>query len=68
MPPKAAMKDDQLLRYQYRLARELGMTHARLVQELAPGEIAFQMAYDELEMERPTRKTWRRGSGDPLIQ
>jgi hypothetical protein len=54
--PKAALQADPLLRYQYGLAREMGMTLKRLVAELGPGEIAYQIAYDELETDARSKR------------
>lgn len=48
-PLKATLQTDPILRYQYGLARDLHMTHKRLMDELGTGEIAYQIAYDELE-------------------
>jgi hypothetical protein len=59
MPPKAALQTDSLLRYQYGLARELGMTHQRLIRELGQGEIAYQIAYDELEADARSKAAER---------
>jgi hypothetical protein len=63
--PKAALQADPLLRYQYGLAREMGMTLKRLVAELGPGEIAYQIAYDELETNKHDACPQRCSGGNP---
>jgi hypothetical protein len=49
------IQGDPLLAYQLSLSRELGMTLKRLVQEIGPGEIALQIAYDDIEMNRRSK-------------
>jgi hypothetical protein len=41
-----------LLSYQLSLSRELGKTLKELVRDIGPGEIALQIAYDDIEMNR----------------
>jgi hypothetical protein len=49
--PKAHLKADGGLSFEYILAKELGMTHKRLLRELGPGELAYWRASFELEHE-----------------
>ena len=47
--PKARLKADHDLHFEYVLAKELKMTHRQLMRSLAPGELAFWHATFALE-------------------
>lgn len=47
------------MRYQFGLARDLHMTHKRLLKELGQGEITYQIAYDELEADARSKQAER---------
>lgn len=49
MRPTKALTLDPSLRFQYFLARELGMTRKRLVREMPPREIPYWMALYNVE-------------------
>lgn len=49
--PKAQLLADGELHFQYQLAKELGMTHRRLLVELGTGETAYWRGVFELENE-----------------
>ena len=55
-PPKAELKADPLQHYLIGLARKLGMTYRRLQLEMGQGEVAYQLAYDELEADAHKRR------------
>jgi hypothetical protein len=53
--PKAHLQADGGLDFEYTLAKDLHMTHGRLMQDLESGEIAYWRGKYELENERYDR-------------
>lgn len=58
-PLAKVLTTDPLLRYQFGLARDLHMTHKRLMEELGTGELAYWVAYDELEADARSKQAER---------
>lgn len=50
--PKAHLQADAALDFEFTLAKDLHMTHGRLMQDLEPGELAYWRGKYELENER----------------
>lgn len=68
MRPKATLKADPIQRYLRGLARELHMTYRRLLEELEPGEIAYELAYDEMETDRRNKQAERARAAAEAMQ
>jgi len=47
--PRKAMLTDSTLRFEYHLARELGMTHTHLVHSMSGDEFAHWVAFYNIE-------------------
>ncbi len=65
--PKAILLSNPLGIFdEYVVAHKLGMTHAQLLRELGPGEMAFQRAFLEIEHDQyeQARKDAERGRED----